>query len=111
MDNEFGKAFTARQFVELERFQVLVKLLEDGTVREPFRAATLPPLGKSTGRRKHTIARSRERYAAARSLVESKLLRYAQNNTTSAAPRGLSKPRINARARGKNVATRYNRNR
>jgi hypothetical protein len=31
LENEFGREFSAEQFVELDRYQVLVKLLENGT--------------------------------------------------------------------------------
>jgi hypothetical protein len=36
LENEFEKEFLANQFVELDRHEVLVKLLDDGTLRQPF---------------------------------------------------------------------------
>jgi hypothetical protein len=66
LEDEFGKDFSARQFVELDRYQVLVKLLEDGTHRAPFRATTIAPLRNSSGRRQQLISHSRARFATSR---------------------------------------------
>jgi hypothetical protein len=73
LENELGRNFSARQFVELDRYQILVKLLEDGTHREPFRAGTILPSGKFLSHPPRLIARSRERFATSRSAVEAKL--------------------------------------
>ncbi|MEN9576472.1 MAG: hypothetical protein RL514_4327 [Verrucomicrobiota bacterium] len=73
---EFGNEFTAQQLVDLDRYEVIVKLLEDGVNKQPFRARTLAPLKNRVGRRKNLIARSRERFAAPRSIVETKLNRW-----------------------------------
>jgi hypothetical protein len=53
-----------------------VKLLEDGTNKEPFRTKMLPPLQNCVGRKKNLIARSRERFANSRASVEAKLNRW-----------------------------------
>ena len=73
---EFGDAYSRSQFTELENFEVLVKLLDDGATRAPFRAKTLPPLGRRYGRKENLVARSRERYAAPRAVVEDKITRW-----------------------------------
>ena len=73
LENEFGKDFSAKQFVELDRYKVLVKLLEEGTHRAPFRAATIAPLGNPFGRRQQLISHSRARFGSSRTLVEDKL--------------------------------------
>jgi len=78
-ENEFGTTFPAREFVSLDRFQILIRLLEDGTPREPFRAATIAPLEFKVGRRQKLIARSRVKYAQSRGVVEAKLHRWAAN--------------------------------
>ena len=83
---EFGNEFMAQQLVDLDRYEVIIKLLEDGTNTQPFRAKTLPPLDNRVGRRENLIARSRERFAAPRAVVEGKLNRWLE-------PRGQSKPR------------------
>lgn len=48
---EFGHEFATQQLVDLDRYEVAVKLLENGTNKQPFRALTLPPLEAGTGRR------------------------------------------------------------
>ena len=70
---EFGHEFAAQQLVDLDRYEVAVKLLENGTNKQPFRALTLPPLEAGRGRRDKLIARSRERFATQRHTIESKL--------------------------------------
>ena len=76
LQGEFGNQFIAQQFVDLNRYEVFVKLLENGTNRQPFRAMTLPPLEGRTGRRAKLISRSRERFAAPRSEVGERLSRW-----------------------------------
>ena len=68
-----GHEFAAQQLVDLDRYEVAVKLLENGTNKQPFRALTLPPLETRTGRREKLIARSRERFATQRRVIEVKL--------------------------------------
>jgi hypothetical protein len=77
VEKEFGKTFPASAFADLERYEVVVKLLEDGSNREPFRAKTLPPLEIRLGRRTKLISRSRERFATPRKTVEDKLNQWA----------------------------------
>jgi hypothetical protein len=76
LEKEFGKTFPPAVFSDLERYEAIVKLLEDGANREPFRAKMLPPLENRVGRKDKLIARSRERFAAPRAVVEAKLARW-----------------------------------
>ncbi|MEO7317867.1 MAG: type IV secretory system conjugative DNA transfer family protein [Chthoniobacteraceae bacterium] len=76
ISREFGNDFPPNSFVDLPRYEVLVKLMENGTTLVPFRASTLPPIENRVGRREKLIARSREKYAASRTEVESKLERW-----------------------------------
>lgn len=73
---EFGNEFAAQQLVDLDRYEIVVKLLEDGTNKQPFRARTLAPLENRVGKRTKLIARSRERFATLRMVVEKKLGRW-----------------------------------
>src|SRR6267142_1792476 len=73
MEKEFGKTFLANALADLGRYEAIVKLLEDGANREPFRAKTLPPLENLVGRKEKLIARSRERFAMRRAKIEDKL--------------------------------------
>jgi hypothetical protein len=76
--DEFGHEFAEQQLVDLDRFELVVKLLENGTNRQPFRALSLAPLENRVGRRDKLIARSRERFATPRKEVEEKLERWLQ---------------------------------
>ena len=76
MEKEFGNTFPASALADLDRYEAVVKLLEDGTNREPFRAKMLPPLENRIGRKDKLIARSRERFATPRAKIEDKLNRW-----------------------------------
>jgi hypothetical protein len=76
VEKEFGKAFPTSVLADLDRYEAVVKLLEDGTNVQPFRAKMLPPLENRVGRKDKLIARSRERFAASRVIVEEKLNRW-----------------------------------
>lgn len=76
METEFGKVFPPSALADLNRYETAVKLLEDGANREPFRATMLPPLENRIGRKEKLIAKSRERFAAPRRVVENKLNRW-----------------------------------
>jgi hypothetical protein len=73
METEFGKTFPASALADLDRYEAVVKLLEDGTNLTPFRATTLPPLENRIGRKEKLIARSRERFAIPRAVIDEKL--------------------------------------
>lgn len=78
MAAEFGKTFPPSILADLDRYEAVVKLLEDGTNREPFRAKTLPPLGNPVSCKMRRIARSRERLAILRKVIETKLSRWLE---------------------------------
>jgi energy-coupling factor transporter ATP-binding protein EcfA2 len=76
MEKEFGKTFPASALADLDRYEVVVKLLQGGANQEPFRAKTLPPLKTRTGRKDKLIALSRQRFAMPRLKIEGKLNRW-----------------------------------
>jgi hypothetical protein len=76
MEREFSKAFPASILSDLGRYEAIVKLLQDGANREPFRAKMLPPLENRIGRKAKLIAQSRERFAMRRTIIEAKLNRW-----------------------------------
>ncbi len=76
MEAEFGKAFPASVLADLDRYEAVVKLLEDGTNLTPFRAKMLAPLENRVGRKDKLIARSRERFAILRATIDGKLKRW-----------------------------------
>ena len=79
MAREFGNTIPATLLSDLGRYEAVVKLLEDGTNREPFRAKMLPPLENRVGRKAKLIVRSRERFAAPRAEVDRKLRRWTDS--------------------------------
>lgn len=80
LKREFGNQFEIQHFVDLNRYEILVNLLESGANRTPFRAKTIEPLQYQVGRKEKLIARSRERFTTARVVVEEKLNRWLMNH-------------------------------
>lgn len=76
LEKEFGMTFPAQHFLDLDRYELLVKLLVNGITTEPFRGKSLPPIENRVERSKTLISRSRERFATPRSSVEQKLARW-----------------------------------
>ena len=76
MEKEFGKAVKASVLADLDRYQAVVKLLENGANREPFHATMLPPFENRIGRKDKLIARSREQFGTPRAVIEDKLHRW-----------------------------------
>lgn len=76
LENEFCKTFPAGAFADLDRYEAVLKLLDDGINKEPFRAKMLPPLENRIGRAHELITRSRERFSILRVIVEAKLNRW-----------------------------------
>jgi hypothetical protein len=78
MEKEFGHALPASAIADLNRYEAVVRLLQDGANLEPFRAKTLPPLQNRVGRKDKLIARSREQFAMRRTAIEAKLNRWME---------------------------------
>lgn len=73
LEKELGKKFAASTISDLDRFEVVLKLLETGTNQTPFRANTLPPLKTGGPIRTELIERSRRRFTTPRMRVEVRL--------------------------------------
>jgi hypothetical protein len=76
---EFANTFVPGRFVEMERYQVFIRLLENGVASVPFPAMTLPGLENRHARRHRLIRRSRERFSTGRRVVERKVSAHFQN--------------------------------
>jgi hypothetical protein len=76
LHGEFGEEFQPRQFVDLPRYETLIRNQSaDGSLH--FQRTRLsPPIETYLGRRAKLIARSRERFATLRAVVEDKLERW-----------------------------------
>jgi hypothetical protein len=76
LEQEFGEAYPARSFVDLDNHQICAKILSNGEYGDPFRTRTLPPWGERHNHREKIIRRSREKYSAQRAIVEDKIRRW-----------------------------------
>jgi len=74
---EFQPCFDETDLVDLDAYNIYVKLMIDGVTSEPFSAVTLPPLFKLEGNKEKIIKISRERYAEPRKMVEEKIARWS----------------------------------
>ena len=72
---EFGKEFAAEQLVDLDRFEMVVKLMEGGVNKTPFRARSLPASNPRGASCKKLTMQSRERFASPRQRIERRLNR------------------------------------
>ena len=81
MEKEFGHALPASAIADLNRYEAVVKLLQNGANLEPFRAKTLPPMENRVGRKEKLIVRAREQFAMRREIIEAKLNRWMKPKT------------------------------
>jgi hypothetical protein len=70
---ELGGTYSAGSLADLNRYEAVVKLLQEGSNNTPFLATMLPPLQNWVGRKEKLVARSRERFATSRAAIEHKL--------------------------------------
>jgi CxxC-x17-CxxC domain-containing protein len=77
LSKEFMPQFDETDLVNLDKFEVYIKLMIGGITSEPFSANTLPPLGKAEANHEKIIKVSRERYSEERKVVEDKILRWS----------------------------------
>jgi hypothetical protein len=78
---EFGGAFPANRFSELNNHEILVRLLTAGQVVPPTAGNSLPPIWEPTGRGEHIKARSQARFGRSRTEVEEKIRRWLKTET------------------------------
>lgn len=83
VEKEFGKAFSAAALADLGRFEAAIKLLDDGTNTEPFRARMNAPCESGFGTKYKLILHSRERFAMRRSKIDDKLNRWTAKTGVS----------------------------
>lgn len=76
---EFTNTFIAEQFVELDRYQIFIRLSENGVASTPFRVKTLTPFEMRHARRHKLIRHSRERFAVSRTEIEKRIKRWIAN--------------------------------
>lgn len=67
---EFEPVFTTNDLLNLEKFNIYIKLLVDGIAAPAFSAKTLPPVQKLTGNVEKVVEHSHATYSSARADVE-----------------------------------------
>ena len=76
MAKEYGEAFAASQFVDLERFHTLVKPSKIDGWAQPFRGRTESVIKSPTHAKETFIQESRQRFGKERTKVEDKIRRW-----------------------------------
>lgn len=84
LHGEFGEEFHQRQFVDLPRYETLIRNQSGDGAMHFQRAKLAPPIETHQGSRQKLIARSRERFATRREVVERKLAKWLRSPTDSA---------------------------
>lgn len=74
---EFAPRFDETDLVNLDNYEIYIKLMIDGITSEAFSASTLPPLAQMFNASEKIIRVSRERYSENRKTVEEKIARWA----------------------------------
>jgi hypothetical protein len=67
MQQEFGNLYTQDELVSLSRYQIIIKLMIDGSVSRPFPATTLGLAASRNQNRAKVLRASREQYAKKKS--------------------------------------------
>lgn len=78
LGNELGNDFPPTRFVEQDRFQVIVRLLNQGSTEAPFRGRTRPPRPPIRTRTDKLICHSRMRFTTPRNVIERKLTNWLE---------------------------------
>ena len=76
LEHELGRTYAPETISGMENFEVCARLLLHGRQQLAFTGTTLPPLGRRHGCRENIIARSRQRFAASRTVVEERVNRW-----------------------------------
>lgn len=75
LEKEFAPAFTAEDLVNLNAYQVYLKLMINGMASAPFSAGTLPPIERPhISYRDVSIGRSQEQFSRPRQAVEEEII-------------------------------------
>jgi hypothetical protein len=100
LEKEFLPAFSAEDIVNLDKYQLYLRLMIDGVGSRPFSAVALPPIHKEGKTFKEEIlANSRQMFAKPREEVEKEILEWHQRSfaepkmkPASPEPAGFSAP-------------------
>ncbi|MFH1656890.1 MAG: CxxC-x17-CxxC domain-containing protein [bacterium] len=98
-EKEFLPEFTARDIVNLAKYNIYLKLMINGIAGQAFSAQTLPPFVPLQESNKEKIIKvSRERYGVPRQVVEEKISRWASTAEQAFTPLSpVSRPLYDAK--------------
>lgn len=74
---EYAPVFETNDLVNLDKYQIYIKLLVNGISTPAFSARTLAPVQKLTGNLEKVIKQSRERYSNSRAVVQESIIERA----------------------------------
>lgn len=77
LESEFTPAFSARDLINLNKYQIYLKLMIDGITSSAFSATTLPPSIEREKNAEKIVAISQEKYCSPRAKIEEKIERWA----------------------------------
>jgi len=78
LEREFEGTYPSKVFSSLPNRHVVVKMLRDGEPLQPFQGMPESPASRRYGRRDILIARSRQKYAVPKDVVEDKIRRWME---------------------------------
>ena len=82
LKKEFGLAYAAQQFVDLDQYEVLIKILNESLPTEPFLGKSLPQIENHLSRRAKLIQHSRHRFSTQSATIEEKRERWIKRLET-----------------------------
>lgn len=93
MEKEFAPEFALEDFVNLGKYNVILKLMIDGLASRGFSAVTLPPIVQpSVNYKEEALEKSREQFTAKRADVEEYIRKWHEELADVGMPRGTSGP-------------------
>ncbi len=94
LEKEFLPAFSAEDIVNLDKYQLYLRLMIDGVGSRPFSAVALPPISREgTSYKQQILESSRQLFAKKREDVEKEILDWHLTNYADKKP---EKPAVNA---------------
>lgn len=81
--SEFEPVFDANDLVNLDNYQIYVKMAIDGVTSPAFSATTLAPRTQKQGNREKVVTQSRERYTRPREFVEKKIEEWSLQDSSA----------------------------
>lgn len=106
VEKELAPEYTVEDLVNLDKYNILLKLMIDGVTSRAFSAVTLPPVeAEQESFREEIIKRSRERYGTPREEIEAVIRNWSakQEFSTQAQAGGMGSPASSGRDLGEPI--------